>query len=1071
MDTGMRKYWGVAGLLLLSSLLQAQAPFVSQISSRSARPGEQLTVQGINFGTNAANIKVVFGGVAVTPETPISDQFMKVTVPPAAAFGHLQVLNTSTGLSGLSPDKFMVSFGGDQPFSLAATDVQQDFDSENGLYDLAVADLDGDGKLDVVTANQDVNTISVFRNTSSSAVISFAKTTLTPGFKTIHVTTGDLNGDSKPEIIVSELNAARVAIFRNTSMVGVPSFVSSTIALVGSKAKQLKTADLDLDGRQELIVTDQVANRFFVFVNKGSGSAITLAAPLELKPGQTTTGTDALAVADLDGDRFPEIVVGSFQSVSDDLFVVKNKCTPGIIDATTLNQVSVVSVPSAVSNINIADFDSDGKPDLAVTLLLSQGIAVLRNQSTASAISFADGTFFEANQQPWGLDAGDVDGDGKADIAVASITEKKVAILNNTSTPGNFSFTKSTKATNFFNRHISLSDLNNDGRPDIVFTSITNGASVASDLSVVKNNNCVVPKISPDGPLTICSSFNQELVATASEGAQYEWFRNGVSVGAPAASNSFSVSQDGPYTIRMTTDGGACSKTSSPITVTVISQPPLGNATPQPVAPMCIGGTLTLAVNNVGADQYRWSGPQGFSATGLSVPRSNFEAAFAGEYTLEVIVNNCVAQRETIVVDAIAIPEVEVVFPGLDIICTGETKNLSFYPFPNGYDFQWMEQTGGAISGATSSSYVANASGKYFLRLTSTINGTCPPISTPFKKVRVVNDAVADFTFENPGCAGVAMTFTNASITDSDPEDPTVNYSWKFSDQSNPIVGVLNPVRTFATAQTVNVTLTVSYREEVCSGEKEATVTIVQPPSAIIGSSTGSFSFCPEGELTLNLLNGFDSYAWSTGSTSPEITITQPGTYTVTLTSDQCTLTASQVVTQFATPQVEATATPPTINVGEMVTLSATGLSTYRWKPNEGVTDSLTATATVFPLLSTEFSVSGIDTNGCFGSDTLEVTVIPEDNILSLLSPKNYFSPNGDAVNDQWVVNGINAFQCTVTIYNERGLKVYEAEPYDNGWNGVSSNGLELPEGIYFYVIRCQESGDKTMTGTVNIVR
>ncbi len=60
--------------------LLAQVPFIKSVSKTSARVQETLTIKGINFGTNAANIKVVFGGVSAVPQT-ISDQLIEVNVP------------------------------------------------------------------------------------------------------------------------------------------------------------------------------------------------------------------------------------------------------------------------------------------------------------------------------------------------------------------------------------------------------------------------------------------------------------------------------------------------------------------------------------------------------------------------------------------------------------------------------------------------------------------------------------------------------------------------------------------------------------------------------------------------------------------------------------------------------------------------------------------------------------------------------------------------------------------------------------------------------------------------------
>jgi gliding motility-associated-like protein len=79
------------------------------------------------------------------------------------------------------------------------------------------------------------------------------------------------------------------------------------------------------------------------------------------------------------------------------------------------------------------------------------------------------------------------------------------------------------------------------------------------------------------------------------------------------------------------------------------------------------------------------------------------------------------------------------------------------------------------------------------------------------------------------------------------------------------------------------------------------------------------------------------------------------------------------------------------------------------------------------------------------------------------------FSPNGDGINDFWLwPNTLDYMNCKLTIFNRFGKRVYEADPYDNSWDGKSSSGQPLEEEAYYYVISCDE---KKITGGVRIVR
>ena len=100
----------------------------------------------------------------------------------------------------------------------------------------------------------------------------------------------------------------------------------------------------------------------------------------------------------------------------------------------------------------------------------------------------------------------------------------------------------------------------------------------------------------------------------------------------------------------------------------------------------------------------------------------------------------------------------------------------------------------------------------------------------------------------------------------------------------------------------------------------------------------------------------------------------------------------------------------------------------------------------------------------CFDTSCLEITIFPNEIIIP-----NIFSPNNDEVNDKFIIYGINDL-FNIKIYNRWGNLVFDQNPYENNWNGESSNGKKLSEGQYFYMLKNDQEQIK-LNGSVMLVR
>ena len=81
----------------------------------------------------------------------------------------------------------------------------------------------------------------------------------------------------------------------------------------------------------------------------------------------------------------------------------------------------------------------------------------------------------------------------------------------------------------------------------------------------------------------------------------------------------------------------------------------------------------------------------------------------------------------------------------------------------------------------------------------------------------------------------------------------------------------------------------------------------------------------------------------------------------------------------------------------------------------------------------------------------------------------NTFTPNGDGINDTWVISGLeNDASALIKVFNRFGTIVYQSKGYNVPWNGTS-NGKKIPSGVYYYVISAKD-GKQVLSGSLTII-
>lgn len=486
---------------LLFSLGVFSQPAITSFSPTSGPVGTTVIITGTNFSATPANNIVFFGAVRANVNSATTNS-LSVTAPAGATFQPITV--TVNGLTAYSVQSFNIMFagGGDILSSTFAEPV--DFTTDLHPNGIVIADLDGDGKADVATANNystsgQPASISVLRNTSSTGTINFApRIDFNNGTLTYAIASGDIDGDGKPDLVVCSVTDQNVSIFRNTSTPGTISFAPKVDLPVGMASYSIAIGDINVDGKPDIAIANSLDNTISVFRNTSSTGSISFAPKVNF---MTMLMPERLAIGDLNMDGKPDIAVTN--NLSNNFSIFPNNSTTGSISFNTRIDVTTFTNPH---DIMLSDLDGDGKLDVSVIAFNSNtnqsGFTPYRNTSSGGNFSFASGSFVGAgfqNNSSYMLTSGDVNGDGKPEVAVASTGNDHIAIFQNYNSPGSVNFGLGTNFDMYSPYAVGLADLDGDGRSDLI------GSLFISDRISVFKSNCGAPQLSTFSPTTAAS--------------------------------------------------------------------------------------------------------------------------------------------------------------------------------------------------------------------------------------------------------------------------------------------------------------------------------------------------------------------------------------------------------------------------------------------------------------------------------------------------------------------------------------------------------------------------------------
>lgn len=1044
-------------LLLGGSALLAQIPVIQKVELLNTYAQNKILITGAGFSATPANLQVWFDQVKGTIVSTSSGS-IEVTVPVQAVLNNVEVINLSSKLSAKSGLKFTPSFSG-QPFDASKFSAPVSFTSTTEVWDLCSCDFNSDSKPDLITTKFGTGStnVMILQNASTPGTLSFSKLDLPTTFPTDNGVCGDLNGDGKPDLVLSRAGSPRnsIHIFRNASGAGI-SFATPIINLfleTGQFATRMKIFDLNRDGKPEIIVTSSFNNTLYIFQNTSTGGTLSFnTTPIKI----TVTGATFLygvEVQDFNSDGAPDIALTPFQT--NDIFLLRNTSTSAI----SFSEPQKITLEGTLNAINSADFNKDGKLDLVITSTTSiyNKAHVLINTSSGTTFSFNVLPALSTTNGPWGVEVSDIDGDSDPDFIVAN---KDQAVLNVFLNNGNFAapaFTKVDIPTSKNARNVRVSDFDSDGKPDLAVSTF-NTATFSFSTDILRNKNCHQPVILNEPPLSICAGQTIRLKAIPAVNVTFTWKMDGVDV--QTGPNAFyDATAAGSYTVVATGEGGACALTSTALVIsssagTVPSDPAI--TAPDAV---CTGSAIALSTPAVTGATYTWTGPNGFTSTSRtpSVPTASFDAA--GFYNVQVAVGSCKSNLVSKRIDVVDLDEVSISSTvASNTVCQGNSLVLSVGNDP-GLTFQWLKE-GSDIVGQTTSTLTVTAAGSYQVRIDN--SAVSCSTTTDAVIVKVLSAPISLFTVKPDACVGEELTFTNATVVDV---NSTPVYTWAFGD-GNTATDV-SPKHTYLIAQAYSPSLNVSYNGVTgCtnSSSKPVTIKAAIPPN-ITASGT---EICPDEQVNLSVAGTYSSVTWSTGETGSSITVDAAGDYSVeTLDATGCQGNDNISITAKFVPTISIAAASNSVEAGGSVQLEAFGANSYVWTPAESLNSATIPNPVATPVGNTTYTVIGTITGGCSAEASVSISIQSEQNIN--IKPLPAFSPNGDGSNEVWVIEGTENYPgCVLSVFDGRGRRVYEKMGYSSDWDGTYQ-GKPVPDGTYYYVFGCD--GVKPATGSVLIFR
>ena len=462
-----------------------------------------------------------------------------------------------------------------------------------------------------------------------------------------------------------------------------------------------------------------------------------------------------------------------------------------------------------------------------------------------------------------------------------------------------------------------------------------------------------------------------------------------------------------------------------------------------------------------------WQFGDGTTSTNQN-PTHDYAASGNYDVTLTVVTNNGCSNTTSKELTVYILPEANFVASPVCEDAPMQFVNASAIGYGTmTYEWNFAGQGSSADKDPT---FAFTGFGTFSVELIATSNNGCK--DTIVRNVTIYPAPTADFTVVDV-CIGEASVFTNTSTVPG--TDNIIEYFWDFGDVN--FSGIENPTHTYAASGDYNVTLRVKSNRG-CENSVTKVASVIALPDVDL-TANGPTEFCDGDSVLLSANSNARTYDWTwTGGTSTNgsVSAKDSGWYKVRISAppigceneDSILIVVHSLPDAKAWPRNKVTQSIDTISRGQSIDLHASGGVTYLWSPTTYLNPSDMADVMAERVdMTTDYTVTVTDEFGCTNEAQLRIVVL--DNFD--LTVYNAVTPNGDGMNDTWIIENIWAYpEAEVVIFNRYGMEVYRSTGYNNDWD-ATYKGNDLPDGPYYYVIVHADFPDLVYKGVINVIR